>query len=315
MPFAICELTEDDATRAAELLNLGASEPVTVEQMRERLGRRGPGRIVARLGAVNSEGALVGYGHAIREGWMDHGLFWMHIVVDPAVRNRGSGGQLHDALLDFTRAYGGAALRGEVRDDAPNYLRFAERRGWRIERHIFESMLDLVRFDERPFVAALDRVLASGIRFVTMDELGDTDDARRRLYELERTVARDIPGGSEVSLWTYETFLQRLCESPGYRPDAMVVARDGQTWVGECSVQANPATNSMYNGLTGVLPSHRGRGIAQALKLLAIRVAKRRGLHSHQQRLRERADAGDQPQAGLPTRAGLLSAGRQPCSG
>ena len=37
------------------------------------------------------------------------------------------------------------------------------------------------------------------------------------------------------------------------------------------------ATNSMYNMVTGVDRAHRGRGVALAIKLLAIRCARRYG--------------------------------------
>jgi GNAT superfamily N-acetyltransferase len=275
MPFSVRDLTEDDAPRAAELLNLGATEPVTVEQMRERLRARVPDRIVARLGAVNGSGELVVYGHAIRDGWMPPGLFWLHIVVDPAARRQGAGSQLYRALLDFVRSHGATTLRGEVRDNMPDDRRFAKRCGWRVERHIFESTLDLASFDERPFTVALDRALAAGIRFFSLADTGDTSETQRRLYELDRVVARDIPGGSEAALWPFETFLQSICEVPSYLPDGVIIAADSEAWIGECSVQHNATTNSMYNGSTGVLPAYRGRGIAQALKLLVIRVARR----------------------------------------
>jgi GNAT superfamily N-acetyltransferase len=279
MPFTVRELSEDDAAEAAALLNIGAPEPVGVEQMRERLRRSSSGRIVARLGAADETGVLVGYAHAIRDDWMESGLFWVHIVVAPTRRRRGAGAQLYQALLDFMGPHGARTLRGEVRDNAPDDLHFAEARGWRSDRHIYESTLDLARFDETPFLGALDRAQASGIRFFSMADVGDTPDARRKLYELQRVVARDIPGGSEAAVWPYETFLERVCEAPTYRPDARLVAADGEaggeTWVGAASVEPQSARDSMYNGLTGVLPSYRGRGIALALKLLAIRAARR----------------------------------------
>jgi hypothetical protein len=44
-------------------------------------------------------------------------------------------------------------------------------------------------------------------------------------------------------------------------------------WVGLARLDPTEATEAMYNAITGVLPAYRGRGIALALKLLAIRAA------------------------------------------
>jgi GNAT superfamily N-acetyltransferase len=277
--FTIRDLTEADAPRATSLVNFATSEPISVAQVRERLvAGRSDDRM--RLGAFDETGMLVGYGHAVREAWMGD-LFWLHVVVDPAARRQGAGSHLYDALREFAVARGVTTLRGEVRDTIPEGLRFAERRGCRIDRHIFESTLDLAIFDERPFTAALDRALASGIRFRSLADRGDTPEARRRLYELERVVARDVPGGSESAVRPFEAFLHDVCDAPHYRADGQLIAADGEgdeRWVGLAAVLHYPETNSMYNGITGVLPSYRSRGIAQALKLLAIRVARRHGV-------------------------------------
>jgi GNAT superfamily N-acetyltransferase len=271
--------TENDAKPVAALVNSEASEPSTPEQVRERFRTVPPGRLALRLVATRDGGELVGYGHALRDAWMEPGLFWLHVIVTPDLRRRGVGSQLYDELLRFTRMHDGSLLRGEVRDTDPQSLAFAEGLGGRIDRHTFESTLDLASFDEQPFTAALDRARASGIRFVTLADVPSeqADDAAHRLYDLQRTVARDIPGGSEVTTWPFEVFVERVLRSPIHPPDCLHVAADGDDWVGLASVERNPATNSMYNGLTGVLPSHRGRGIAIALKLLAIRTAQRYG--------------------------------------
>jgi GNAT superfamily N-acetyltransferase len=268
-------IQETDAARAAELINLEASEPITVEGMRERLASTPANSDdVLRVLAETADGHAVGYGHLVRHSWLEPGVYWMHITVDPAARRRHVGTQTYAHLLDFGAQHGAQTLRGAVGDHLPGSLAFAEHLGFHIERHIFESTLDLATFDESRFASVVDTVRASGVRFFTMADAGDTPEARRKLYELERTTARDIPGGSESSIRPFEAFVQQVCESPRYRPEAQQIAADGEAWVGCAECEYEAGGNFAYNGITGVLPSYRGQHIALALKLLAIRWAR-----------------------------------------
>lgn len=110
-----------------------------------------------------------------------------------------------------------------------------------------------------------------------MAEAGDTIEARRALWEVERTVARDIPGGAESTTRPFETFVQRVCDAPGFSPDLQFIAADGDAWIGLALTARRPETNALYNNITGVLPAWRNRGVALALKLLVIRAASQRG--------------------------------------
>ena len=277
MSLTVRVLTGDDAERTAALINEGASEPATVETIRERLRttRRLPGEEL-RLGAFDGD-MQIAYGHAVRDAWTPEGLYWLHLAVDTAVRRHGIGTQLYAALLDHVRANGATTLRSEAREAQPESLLFAKSLGFAVDRHIFESVLDLATFDERPFAGTVERVKGQGIHFLTMADAGDTPNARRRLFDLERIVALDIPGGSESSTRPYEAFLKEVCDSPQYLPDGQILALDGDDWIGMVGILSTSTPGGFYNGLTGVLPAYRGRDIARALKLLAIATARRHG--------------------------------------
>jgi RimJ/RimL family protein N-acetyltransferase len=68
-----------------------------------------------------------------------------------------------------------------------------------------------------------------------------------------------------------------ICGAFWYRPEGIFLAADGAAWVGLAIVGTFPETNSMYNMITGVDAAYRGRGIAQALKVLSIRYAQQAG--------------------------------------
>ena len=275
--FAIRPAQEDDAPAVAEIINRDYPEPATVEQVRERLRGSSASREVKLLVATDEGGVVAGYGHMLRDDWMEPGLFWAHVAVDPRMRRRGVGSLLYGELLAWARERGGATFRGEAREAVPAGLPFAQRHGYHIDRHIFESTLDLASFDERPFLPSLEAVRAADIRFFSLADLGDTMEARRKLYEVERVVARDIPGGSESATRPFEVFLREVCDPAHYRPETQLVAANGEEWIGLAGVLDYPINRSMYNGITGVLPAYRGRGVATALKVLAIQAARTRG--------------------------------------
>lgn len=280
MDLTIRPVTEDDAEAAADLLNLAASEPITAEQMRERL-RQPATQFRLRVVAADAAGRIVGYGQTARNEWNEPGLYWIHVAVAVALRRQGIGSQLFRAIRDKLVTHGAISLRAEARDQFHESLAFAQHHGFQIERHIFESTLPLAGFDERPFAAALDTAQRAGFRFFTLADAGDTLEARRKAHALEQVVARDVPGGSEAATRPFEGYLREVCAAPTYRADCQFIAAtgadDATTWVGLASLEYLASNNAMYNGLTGVLPAYRGHGIAQALKLLAVRAARRYG--------------------------------------
>jgi GNAT superfamily N-acetyltransferase len=203
-------------------------------------------------------------------------MFWLHIAVDQTARGQGLGTRLYANVARFARERGATVFRAEARDALPEGLRFAERKGFVVERHIFESTLDLAAFDETPLLPALDAAQNSGIRFYSLADLGDGEEARRRLHALNEALILDIPGRDPTPR-PFEAFATQVFAAAWYRPDGQIVAADGDTWIGVSAVGIFPETRSAYNMITGVVPAYRGRGIALALKLQALRCARRYG--------------------------------------
>ncbi len=81
---------------------------------------------------------------------------------------------------------------------------------------------------------------------------------------------------------TYDEFVENVIGASWFRPEGQIFASDGDPaksteWIGLAGVRLLPEKRGAYNLMTGVLRSYRGRKIAQALKLLAIRYAKAQG--------------------------------------
>jgi RimJ/RimL family protein N-acetyltransferase len=123
-------------------------------------------------------------------------------------------------------------------------------------------------FDADAFAPVVDRCRRDGIAFTTIAELGDREPNHRRLYELNRTCSADIPGRGEF--YAYTEYRAERINVPTYDPSAVVIARDRDDWVGMSAASDHRAKGYYFNEMTGVLRSHRGRGIAVAMKALVI---------------------------------------------
>jgi RimJ/RimL family protein N-acetyltransferase len=137
--------------------------------------------------------------------------------------------------------------------------------------------LNLDEFDDTRFVANLRRCQQVRNHFTTMANLGDTAECRRALYELNKTCSADIPERGEF--YTFDDYLAERIETCLYDPHGVVLAVNDGAWVGMATTSLREAEGYAFSEMTGVLASHRGRGISLAMKLLAIRFARSSGYH------------------------------------
>src|SRR5207248_11077030 len=89
----------------------------------------------------------------------------------------------------------------------------------------------------------------------------------------------DIPFATPTEPWPYERFRQLAFESGQLMPDTSVLAYDGDT-IARFTQTAKRQDKDAYTWMTGTARSHRGRGIATALKVEALTRAKQRGLRA-----------------------------------
>ncbi len=267
---------------AAYNAHVPSQQRLTVEQFLENethFPPDGQRNVIVALAADGDDDEIIGYSDTWRWPWNAEGYFGVEVMIMPGWLGQGVGARLYDEQRGFWRAIGATQLRANVRDDNPVSLRFAERRGFQIDRHIFDSSLDLATFDERPFVGAIAAAEARGIRFVTLADLGDTEDAQRQLYAVNRAASLDVPG-AEQTFMPFEQWREQVCMASWYRPDGQIAAIDTATgeMVGMAAVGIFPDRDLAHHMITGVNRAYRGQGLALALKLLSLRCAKRYGV-------------------------------------
>jgi GNAT superfamily N-acetyltransferase len=124
---------------------------------------------------------------------------------------------------------------------------------------------------------ARDALTRLGLRPFTLLEAGRGPRARRALYELVRLGVVDDPGEG-TGFVSFERFDAELFGPFYWRwADAQHLAADGARWVGLVNLQLRTAERAEM-GITVVRRAYRRRGVARALKVLALGCAQERGV-------------------------------------
>jgi Sortase and related acyltransferases len=284
----------DDYEAIASVLSGYWSEPPTAQSLKaddDKLFEKGEtwldengllaGYDRERRVAVDESGGIAGYLWIWRAPWTERGYLNMTLAVDKTARGQGAGTLLLKHAADWAEQLGASRLLAEVWDDDPASLRFARHRSWEIERHAFQSVLPIGEGAEpsdaagQPFPAPEELLRRHGLRLLTLaDEPGEASE--RKLYEMETATHRDIPGymgdTPDFAEWRKWNLLPEGCS-----PEHIYIAADGSRYVGIANMKHNRQTNGMYNEYTGVSRDYRGKGVALALKLAAIRAARQSG--------------------------------------
>lgn len=138
-----------------------------------------------------------------------------------------------------------------------------------------------LELDSRSYKAPKSKPDASlsGVRFATLPELGDSDEARYRLFELNRECSADIPGRGQFHTW--EEYRRLRHEVPWFDPHGVSLAVDGDDWVGMAGFTARPNPKSgdgyLFSEMTGVVRHWRRKGLATALKAHNLELARLNG--------------------------------------
>lgn len=140
----------------------------------------------------------------------------------------------------------------------------------------WNSTLDVLAFDPKPF----ERPLPEGIGIKALSKLPYSEETlQHKLYELEITLLGTVPFAEPITPWTFEVWRERVLEkNPFFLPEGYFVALYGEQLIGLSQLWKSNRPQTLQTGLTGVLPSHRRKGIALALKLRAAEFAKQYGV-------------------------------------
>lgn len=234
-----------------------------------------------RLGAWTAEGVLAGMaqGALSEDGAPFTDRAQGFVAVAPPYRRQGLGARLADEVEHFAATAGVRWLESEAREvERAAAQPWLQRRGFEeLERYQTSrqnpAAVDLSKLDD------LQRGLhKDGIETIALPAI-DGERARQELYRCNTAIWRDMPHEAHVE-WQdppFDTFTRSVFERPAVLLDSFFVARDGDHIVGLSYLLRRPDGDAEV-GDTGVLRSHRRRGIARVLKMLVTRWAAQQGI-------------------------------------
>lgn len=228
-------------------------EPVSVDDVTRRLARE-PERLY--LVALHRE-EVVGAGFAGKSQSLERTAVATRVL--PAHRRRGIGSELLERALAYARELGPRRASSMVSEDDTASLAWAERRGFEEYGRQVELARELTANEDEPSPP-------SGI------ELAQLDDSRLdEAYAVWAECVPDIPASPPVLAPSRREWLEE--EIPG--PVTFLALDEGRV-VGVAALLARVGGLAEH-GLTAVVRSHRGRGIATALKQAQIHWASANG--------------------------------------
>ncbi len=189
--------------------------------------------------------------------------------------------ELIESLEGRARAQGGKRLQVFCGEDEAAITAALTAAGYRLDTTAKVWELDLQKNRDR--VLALTEtsraaMAAQGIRLIPLSEHA-VEDPLWALYEAHTDSRVDMPRSHEMMPVSYDVY-RTWFGSPDRRADRIWIALDGDRVVGMSFLRFPPAGGRVWTGFTGTVRSHRGRGIARAVKMETLAQAIELGVGS-----------------------------------
>lgn len=205
--------------------------------------------------------------------------FWLYVGIHPDYQRQGIGRALYEKIESDLNALKAVRAFTSAREDYPRSVAFLQKNGFIETRRSWESRLIVQRFDFSKFAHYLERFSAHGLTISTLAEERQRDlNALKRLHELYVAIMEDVPHPDQYTPVDFEHFLRYSIEHPDAIAEGYFIAKDGEHYIGLSNLRrSKDEPKDLYQGLTGVRPKYRNKGVAMALKLKTIEYARAHG--------------------------------------
>lgn len=235
-------------------------------------------RFVAEL-----DGKMIASGTYREPDWSyKPGKFHMVWSVDPAYANYTETGQrIHQLILDYILEQlsprNPKILDTAMREDKLGRVQFLLDNGFKFQMRGPRSELKIADFDFAAYADLPAKIAQKGIQVRTLAELMQSDpDWLNKTHELCWELEQDVPSSDPPTKQSREEW-EKEFDAPNFLAEGWFVALDGSDYVGITMLAPDNARDDiMHTWLTGTVRSHRRKGIATALKVRAIELAKSR---------------------------------------
>ena len=251
--------TDDEYRAIVDVCNANWPEELSApESWKHRDKHRNPKFLFQRLVGEVDGNIVTSAAYGESEWAYVSGKYFVGIEVHPEHARQGHGSAMYDHVLAALADRDPLFLTADTREDKPDFIRFLTKRGFEKTMRYPVSHMNPQTFDFAKFAGVEERVRESGVEIVNAPDLPARDpDWKRHWYELEGECWMDVPLPEPPTRGGFEDFDSRF-DSPNYDAKGHFIAIDGDRYV----------------GLTGVVRSHRRKGIATALKVTGARFAR-----------------------------------------
>jgi mycothiol synthase len=281
MSITIRHLHKLDVDRVIALCS--AIQPECVRDLEEYLRRFDePGRAAsaslcqwAAIEEVSQQ--LIGYSvcwNVVRRKYR------MGLMVHADWRKRGIGGYLLRVILAALPSMSAATLQSRAWDDHADSLQFLRRRGFVETHRMVELHLNLREADLTPLAGLPHSLTAQGIEFTTLRQEGLDEQFWTKLTDLQQAGVIGWPDPDPDGVVTIPTGdeVRRMFDSRQTTPDTFFLAKADGVFIGYTALGPDHLVpEAIGTGPTAVRPEYRGRGVATALKVLALTHARQEG--------------------------------------
>jgi len=204
----------------------------------------------------------------------------MGLMVHADWRKRGIGGDLLGAVLAASQSMPAATLQARAWDDHADSLQFLRRRGFVETHRMVELHLNLSEAALTPMARLPRSLTAQGIEFTTLKQERQDERFWTKLTDLQQAAVIGWPDPDPDGVMTIPTGdeVRRMFDSLRTASDTFFLAKADGVFIGYTALGPDHRVpEAIGTGPTAVRPEYRGRGVATALKVLALTHARQQG--------------------------------------
>ncbi|MCP4362401.1 MAG: GNAT family N-acetyltransferase [Chloroflexi bacterium] len=256
--------------------------PTTVTEFKHADASKKPTEFKQRF-VVERNGRLVAFAPVGQVTWAsDDGRYRMNITVHPDFERQGIGTAVYEHILTILhqRTPKPLILESGTYQHKPQSIQFLKKRGFRQVMRWIISTLAVPNFDVNQFIALRQKIADQEIEIRSLSAQKPLDpNWQQNLWELDWALTLDEPLPYEPKKVPFADYVQKFIHEPGAVHEAWFVALADGRYVGMSQLMISEIDPTlMFTGFTGVIRSHRCRGLATVLKTVAIEYAQNKGI-------------------------------------
>ncbi len=208
------------------------------------------------------------------------GKYRLRINVHPAYERQGIGTAVYNHIIHmlYQRDPQPVLLESGTYEHKPQSIRFLQKRGFKQVMRWIISTLDIQSFDASRFAPLRQNIADAGIAIRPLTMQKELDPHwQQHIYDLDWELTLDEPLPTPPTKLPLAQYVAQVIEQPNILHEAWYVALHHDRYVGMTQLMKSETDPTHFNtGFTGVVRSHRRRGLATALKTYAIEYAQQR---------------------------------------